>query len=115
MRPNHLQGRVAEEAALTFLTAQGCTLLARNWHCRFGEIDLIALHNGVIAFIEVKYRKTAAYGGAAYSITPAKLAKITCSAEQYLLENRLHGHPCRIDAVLIQGGAPPVWHQNITG
>ncbi|MDO4878691.1 MAG: YraN family protein [Neisseria sp.] len=116
MRLNHPQGRAAEDAALAYLSAQGCVLLARNWHCPYGEIDLIMRHGDTIAFIEVKYRRTPAYGGAAYSITPAKLAKITRSAELYLLQNHQNGDcPCRIDAVLIEGGGPPVWYRNITG
>lgn len=41
MRLNHKQGEAGEDAALAFLQSQGCTLLARNWHCAYGEIDLI--------------------------------------------------------------------------
>ena len=40
MRLNHKQGAAAEDAALAFLLAKGCSLLARNWHCAYGEIDL---------------------------------------------------------------------------
>ena len=41
MRLNHKQGAAAEDAALAFLLGKGCSLLARNWHCAYGEIDLI--------------------------------------------------------------------------
>lgn len=58
MRLNHKQGVAAEDAALAFLQAKGCSLLARNWHCAYGEIDLIVKNGGTIVFVEVKYRKT---------------------------------------------------------
>ncbi len=115
MRLNHKQGAAGEDAALAFLQAQGCTLLARNWHCPFGEIDLIVKNGGTVLFVEVKYRRSSSFGGAAYSITPAKLAKLQRSAEHYLQQQRLNHAPCRLDAVLIEGANAPVWVQNITG
>lgn len=114
MKPNP-QGLAAEAAALAFLQQQGCRLLARNWHCPFGEIDLIMQHDGILLFVEVKYRKTAAYGGAAYSITAAKLGKLQRSAEYYLQHHAAADTPCRLDAVLLEGGRPPLWLHNITG
>ena len=57
MRLNHPQGAAAEDAAWAFLQTQGCTLIARNWHCPYGEIDLIVQQGQHILFIEVKYRK----------------------------------------------------------
>ena len=58
MRLNHKQGVAAEDAALAFLLDKGCSLLVRNWHCAYGEIDLIVKNGGTIVFVEVKYRKT---------------------------------------------------------
>lgn len=115
MRLNHRQGAAGEEAALAFLQKQGCKLVARNWHCPFGEIDLIVKNGNTILFVEVKYRTNGGFGGAAYSITPAKLLKLQKSAEHYLQQHRLVGAACRLDAVLIQGNDAPQWVQNITG
>lgn len=115
MRLTHQQGVAGENTALAFLERQGCRLLARNWHCAFGEIDLIVKNGNTILFVEVKYRKNSAFGGAAYSISPAKLLKLQKTAEHYLQQHRLNHLPCRIDAVLIQGGQAPEWVQNITG
>ena len=115
MRLNHKEGAAAEDAALAFLQGQGCKLVARNWHCPFGEIDLIVKNGNTILFVEVKYRKSCRFGGAAGSITPAKLAKLQRSAEHYLQQHRLNHTPCRLDAVLIEGGHKPEWVQNITG
>lgn len=113
MRLNHPQGAAAEETAWHFLQAQGCRLLARNWHCRYGEIDLIVEHGSAVVFVEVRWRSSQRFGGAAASITPAKLAKIRRSAEYYLQQ-----HPgqrdCRIDAVLLTPGAKPEWLHNIS-
>ncbi|STZ76943.1 YraN family protein [Bergeriella denitrificans] len=115
MRLNHTQGRAGEDAALAFLEAQGCRLLARNWHCAYGEIDLIVKNGNTILFVEVKYRRSSGFGGAAYSITPSKLLKLQRSVEYYLLQHGLKNAACRLDAVLIQGNDAPVWVQNITG
>ncbi|QEY23736.1 YraN family protein [Neisseria animalis] len=115
MRLNHKQGEAGENAALSFLESQGCKLLARNWHCTYGEIDLIVKTGGMILFVEVKYRKNSGFGGAAYSISPSKLLKLQRSVEYYLQQHGLSNAPCRLDAVLIQGNSTPVWVQNITG
>lgn len=113
MRLSHPQGQAAEEAAWQFLRRRGCRLLARNWHCPFGEIDLIVEDCGVLVFVEVRYRHSTTFGGAAHSITPAKLARLTRSAEYYLQQ---YGHrACRLDAVLLQPQQEPQWLTNITG
>lgn len=114
MRLNHPQGAAAETAAWQFLQAQGCRLLARNWHCAFGEIDLVVEHRQILVFVEVRYRKNQNYGGAGHSITAAKLAKMQRSAEYYLQQHRIR-QPCRLDAVLIHPNRPPEWLTNITG
>lgn len=115
MRLNHKQGIAGENAALAFLQSQGCTLLARNWHCAYGEIDLIVKNGNMILFVEVKYRKNGRFGGAAYSISPSKLLKLQRSVEYYLQQHGMTNRPCRLDAVLIEGSSPPQWVQNITG
>ncbi|MRN37919.1 YraN family protein [Neisseria sp. CCUG17229] len=115
MRLNHKQGAAGEDAALVFLQQQGCRLVARNWHCPYGEIDLIVKNGNMILFVEVKYRKNQQFGGAAYSISSSKLLKLQRSVEYYLQQHGLNHAPCRLDAVLIQGSQPPEWVQNITG
>lgn len=115
MRLTHQQGIAGEDAALAFLQHQGCRLIARNWHCAYGEIDLIVKNDNMILFVEVKYRKNPHFGGAAYSISASKLLKLQRSVEYYLQQHGLNHTPCRLDAVLIQGNQPPEWVQNITG
>ncbi|MDO9225324.1 MAG: YraN family protein [Pseudomonadota bacterium] len=98
-----LKGAAAEQAAADYLATQGLTLVARNYRCRGGEIDLI-LRDGVsLVFVEVRERAGSAFGGAAASITATKQARLRLAAQHYL--NR-HGLDlaCRFDAVLVQGG-----------
>ena len=114
MKLNHAQGQAGEDCALAFLQKQGCEPVARNWHCRAGEIDLVVRQGELLLFVEVRYRKNKRFGGAAYSITPAKLQKLQRTAEHYLQQHP-HGGACRIDAVLIEGSEPPKWIQNLTG
>ena len=52
MRLNHKEGAAAEDAALVFLQAQGCKLVARNWHCPFGETDLMVKNGNTIYLLK---------------------------------------------------------------
>ncbi len=113
MKLNHPTGQAAEDRALAFLLQQGGELVARNWHCRYGEIDLIVKLDNKLLFVEVKFRKSNAFGGAPYSITPNKLAKLQRSVEYYLQINQLNVS-WRLDAILLQGNQPPQWIKNIS-
>lgn len=112
MRLNHAVGGAAEEAACRYLTARGCRIVERNWHCRYGEIDIVAEDGDVVVFVEVRRRSSGAYGGAAASITPAKLGKLRRSAECWL-QGRPSVADCRIDALLTENGRDWVWLKNI--
>jgi putative endonuclease len=92
-------GTDAEQVAATYLQQQGLTLITRNYHCRFGEIDLI-MHDGkTLVFVEVRMRSSASFGGAGMSITSSKQQKLTRTAEHYLQQ---HGSAaCRFDVVLM--------------
>ena len=101
-------GLKAEQLAETFLKAQGLTLVAHNFHCRFGEIDLIMLDNNVLVFTEVRLRSNAKFGSAAASITHTKQQKLAHTAEYYLQQHP-HKYACRFDAVLMN----KIDHENI--
>ena len=95
-----MKGRDAEQAALSYLRRQNLELVAQNYRCRFGEIDLIMRDGNVLVFIEVRMRSHLAFGGAAASITPAKQTKLLRAARHYLSE--MNNEPlCRFDAVLL--------------
>jgi putative endonuclease len=97
------RGARAEMIAECQMRAQGAQILARNARYRGGEIDLIAEHEGCIAFVEVRLRSHADYGGAAASITVAKQRRIVLAARHWLQDaGRAHRHkPCRFDAMLL--------------
>jgi len=106
------RGQQAETLALSWLQQRGLVCVARNYRCRMGEIDLI-MHDGTtLVFVEVRQRRSARFGGAAASITPAKQARLVLTAEHYL-HTLPSLPPCRFDAVLLDGQQPPEWLQNI--
>lgn len=92
-------GADAEQIAATYLQQQGLTLISSNYHCRFGEIDLIMRDGKTLVFVEVRMHSNASFGGAGMSITLSKQQKLTRTAEHYLQQ---HGSAaCRFDVVLM--------------
>lgn len=109
------RGAAAEEAAAAFLAARGLELLERNYRCRFGEIDLVLRDGSVLVFVEVRFRATATFGGAAESITAAKRRKLLRTARHYMAEHRQFP-ACRFDAVLLNGDIDRIeWVVNAFG
>ena len=94
-------GLEAEKLAATFLTNNGLKLVMQNYHCRFGEIDLIMTDAKTLVFIEVKLRTSSQFGGAAASITPQKQQKLSLTAQHYLQKTN-DKNPCRFDVILMQ-------------
>ena len=90
-------GLEAEEKASTYLKQEGYTILAQNFHSKFGEIDIVAHKDNVLHFCEVKFSKS--YDPIT-RITPSKMAKIIKTIHYYLLT-----HPSnvdyQIDAILV--------------
>jgi putative endonuclease len=93
-------GARAEDLCERLLVRAGLKVLARNWRCRFGEIDLIAEERGTVVFVEVRYRSGAAFGGAGESITAAKRARVAAAARAWLADRR--EAPCRFDVLLVE-------------
>ena len=94
------RGREAEATALRYLQNQGLKLIAQNYRCRFGEIDLIMRDGSTIVFTEVRLRRSNAFGGASASVDSNKQRRILATARHYLSE--LRGSPaCRCDVVLL--------------
>ena len=77
-------GSGGERAAADFLTTRGYHVLERNFRCRGGEIDLIALDGGTLVFVEVKVRRTLARGAPIEAVTAVKQARVRRAAQQYL-------------------------------
>lgn len=99
-----IKGQNAEALACTYLQNQGLKLLARNYQCRFGEIDIIARDAMFLVFVEVRARISDAFGGALSSVTRSKQQKIVKTAYHYLMAHKLNDkYPLRFDVVALQG------------
>ena len=91
-KAEHLQkGEHWEHEALTFLKKNGLTPLQKNYHCNYGEIDLIMLDTSHIIFVEVRYRKNDNFGDALQSVNSKKQIKIANSAQNFLIKNNRIG------------------------
>lgn len=98
--PQQTKGRAAEDLALSFLQAQGLRLLERNFHCRYGEIDLVMEEGRVVVFVEVRFRSGIRYGSAAESVDARKQAKLLTTAACFLKYKRLD-RPARFDVAAV--------------
>ena len=94
-------GRLGERLAAEALTARGYTIVARNWRCQAGEIDLVARDGDCLVVVEVRTRRGEAYGTPEESVTPAKQAKLVELGQTYVQEQGWDG-PWRIDVVAVQ-------------
>jgi len=102
-------GDAAEAYALAHLSAEGLQLVQRNYrvargpHARGGEIDLIMRErDGTLVFVEVRARRSAAFGGAAASVSAGKRRSLLLAAQHYLATQRTLP-PCRFDVVALDG------------
>ena len=102
-----LLGREGEDRAAKFLAKRGYRILERNYRTRSGEIDLIALDQGVVVFVEVKTRTSNAFGAPELAVTPQKQRRMLKAALGYMKYRKLHQVPCRFDVVAISGAAGP--------
>jgi putative endonuclease len=94
----------AEELCAELLRKAGLRVLARNWRCRHGEIDLVAEEGGTLVFAEVRYRRDERHGGAAESVTAAKQGRLIAAARLYLMRRR--ETDCRFDVLLLDSLEP---------
>lgn len=92
------KGNIAEERGCDFLRLRGYRIIDRNVYNRFGEIDIVALKDNVIHFVEVKSAQS--YEQAVNNITPSKLQKLNRTIQTYLQKKRLDLAYC-IDALIV--------------
>jgi len=100
-----LSGRAAERRAEEWLTGQGWQILDRRRKTKLGEIDLIARQNRLVAFIEVKWRRTAE--NLAFAIDERRLSRVAAAVEAVGHEYLQPGDDMRIDVILLAPGLPP--------
>ncbi|MEM6858558.1 MAG: YraN family protein [Pseudomonadota bacterium] len=99
------RGRQGEEEAARWLTDQGWDILAKRVKTKLGEIDLIARKSGLVAFVEVKWRRRAA--DLTTAIDERRLARVAAAVEVVGHEYVRQGEDMRIDVILLAPGAFP--------
>ena len=106
------KGKEQEQLAAEYLEANGMKVVAQNFRCRQGEIDIVGYHNGYLVFVEVKYRKNTRKGSALEAVDSRKQHQICKVADYY---RYIHKIPVRTgiryDVVAIQGNGIE-WLQN---
>lgn len=106
-------GRRGEELACERLTAAGLQVVARNWRCRAGELDVVAAGPNLLVFCEVKTRRGHGYGTPAEAVTHAKRARLRQLAAEYLATVEHPPARVRFDVVTVTwppGREPVVDH-----
>ena len=96
-------GTKGEAIACQYLTDRGYTIVARNFTVRYGELDIVAERDGIIAFTEVKTRKNAVYSRACEAVSAAKQRRLIAAASMWLAESGWDG-PTRFDVIEVYPG-----------
>ena len=96
------RGNAGEEAAAHYLHSQGYQVVDRNFHCPWGEIDIVACQGTTVVFVEVKARRSDAMGAAVESVTPRKQQHLVMAAQEYLQRHGLEDRPWRIDVIAVR-------------
>lgn len=95
-------GAYGERLASRHLEAQGLVVLARNWRCADGEIDLILADGEAVVFCEVKTRRSTSFGAPAEAVGPAKVRRLRRLAARWLTEARMGARDVRFDVVEVR-------------
>lgn len=95
-------GRRGEAAAAAYLERAGLTVVERNWRCKHGEIDIVALDGETLVLVEVKTRTSAAKGTPEEAVSPTKQRRIARLAEAYVIDAGIEPPEVRFDVIAIQ-------------
>jgi putative endonuclease len=98
-------GRRGEELAVEYLRRRGFVVLARNWRCREGELDVVVTDRSRLVVCEVKTRSGTGYGAPAEAVTVGKAARIRRVTQAWLAEHGVRWCEVRFDVLAIL--APP--------
>lgn len=110
-----LSGAQAEEFACAHLERAGLKLLARNFRCPQGEIDLVMDDRDTLVFVEVRYRHSNAFGSPAETVGRHKQARLRAAAGHYLVKHAVD-RICRFDVVAVSSSEPRVeWLRDAFG
>lgn len=107
-------GALGEQVAVEHLCGLGLRIVARNWRCRYGELDVIAAdEDGTLVFVEVKTRSGDGFGGLEQAVTPQKVRRLRRLAGLWLADQDRRWPRLRIDVVRVRAGRaaiPEVTH-----
>jgi putative endonuclease len=101
-----------ERAAWNAYRSRGYRLVARNWRCSLGELDLVVARDGTMAFVEVKARTSAVVGSPFEAVTASKQRRLRRLAEVFVAVERPSEPRFRFDvaSVIVPGRGPPEVH-----
>jgi putative endonuclease len=106
-------GQSGEALAARYLAERGYQIVATNWHCQHGELDIVARQTDMLVFVEVRTRHANTPDTAFESITPRKRHKLTALAHAYLTAHNLDSAMWRVDVIAIaigRSGPPQIEH-----
>lgn len=95
-------GRLGETLALEYLTGLRYSIDRTNYRKSYGEVDIIARDGGTLVFIEVKTRRSSAFGSGFEAVDARKQRQISRIAQEYLQANRLEDMPARFDVIAVR-------------
>ena len=102
---NRQIGSYYEVLAEEYLKDKGYKILAQNFRCKLGEVDIIALDKDTLVFVEVKYRASADYGLPTAAVNRQKQMRISNVASYYVYSHKQYtDYNCRFDVISIVGG-----------
>ncbi|WP_006242112.1 YraN family protein [Mycolicibacterium tusciae] len=103
-------GALGERLAVEYLQSLGLRVLARNWRCRYGELDVIAADDAArtVVFVEVKTRTSDRYGGVEQAVTPEKVRRLRRLAGLWLARQDARWSEVRIDVIGVRIGRRPI-------
>ena len=109
---NKDKGNLGENLASDYLQSLGYKVLERNWrYSRFGEIDIIALDKDTLVFVEVKARRSVAFGHPFEAINEKKVQQVRAIAQAYMAQDNCKYKKCRLDGVsVILSTQPKIEH-----
>lgn len=111
--PTQQQGRLAEADACMLMIGAGHRVIAQNYLCRAGEIDIISVnHHGKLVFTEVRWRRSSQFGGAQATVTLKKQQKVVKTAALFLRQHPHYATFCIRFDVIAYSGTPPYWQRD---
>ncbi len=107
-RARQVLGAAGEDLSAAWYEARGYRVLARNWRCREGELDLVMRTGTTLVFCEVKTRTSLAFGSPLEAVTPVKQRRIRRLGAAWLQETGVHANNVRFDVAAVLDGSVEV-------